>query len=61
MDGLGRAVGDGVTGLVSMAFDTIGGTIRFLVNSVSGAVPPGWFPVIVFVGLAGAAWFLAKR
>jgi hypothetical protein len=61
MDGLGRAVGDGVTSLVSTAFDTIGGTIRFLVHSAGSAIPAGWFPVIVFVLLAGAAWFLAKR
>jgi hypothetical protein len=61
MDGLGRAVGDGVTGLVSGAFDTIGGTIRFIVSSASAAVPGGWLPVIVFVLLAGGAWALAKR
>ena len=61
MDGLGRAVGDGITSLVSTAFDTIGGTIRFLVNSAGSAIPGGWLPVIVFVALAGAAWFLAKR
>jgi hypothetical protein len=61
MDGLGRAVGNGVSSIVTTAFDTIGGTLRFIVDSFSAAVPAGWLPVIVFVGLAGSAWALARR
>jgi hypothetical protein len=61
MDGFGRAVGDGVASVVATAFDTIGGTIRFIVGSANAAVPGGLFPLVVFGALAGAAWFLAKR
>jgi len=61
MDGIGRAVGNGITGLVAAAFDTIGGTLRYIVDSANRMMPGGWLPVILFVGLAGTAWYLAKR
>ncbi len=61
MDGLGRTVGDGVGGLVANAFETIGGTLRFMVGSANAAVPGGLLPLIAFGGLVGLAWFLAKR
>jgi hypothetical protein len=61
MDGFGRTVGDGVASVVATAFDTIGGTIRFIVGSANAALPGGLFPLVVFGGLAGLAWFLAKR
>jgi hypothetical protein len=61
MDGLSRTVGDGVASVVATAFDTIGGTIRFLVGSANAAVPGGLFPLVAFFTLAGLAWFLAKR
>jgi hypothetical protein len=61
MDGLGRIVGDGVGGLVANAFDTIGGTLRFMVASANAAVPFGLLPLIAFGGLVGLAWVLAKR
>jgi hypothetical protein len=61
MDGLARAVGDGITGLVSTAFAAIGGTIRAIVDSANSAVPGGFLPVVVFAGLLGLAWYLARR
>jgi phage-related protein len=61
MDGLGQAVGNGVTSLVSTAFDTIGGTVNYIVNTASSFLPGIWGPVVLFVALAGTAWFLAKR
>ena len=61
MDGLSRSVGDGVASVVATAFNAIGGTIRFLVASASEALPGGLLPLVVFAGLAGAAWVLAKR
>jgi hypothetical protein len=61
MDGLGRAVGDGITSLVATAFDVIGDTLRGIVNVVERTLPGGWMFVVAFVGLAGAAWVLAKR
>jgi hypothetical protein len=61
MNGLSRTVGDGVASLVASAFDTIGGTIRFIVGSANAALPGGLFPLVAFFGLAGLAWVLAKR
>lgn len=61
MDGLLRAVGNGITGLVSNAFDVIGGTLRYMVDSANNVVPAPWLAILVFVGLAGTAWVLAKR
>lgn len=61
MEGLGRAVGDGITSLVATAFNVIGDTLRALVHVVERTLPGGWLFVVAFVGLAGAAWVLAKR
>jgi hypothetical protein len=61
MDGLSRSVGDGIGSVVANAFDAIGGTLRFIVASANAAAPGGLLPVLVFGGLLGAAWFLAKR
>jgi hypothetical protein len=61
MDGLSRSVGDGIGSLVSTAFDTIGGTLRFIVASANEALPGGLLPLVVFSGLASLAWFLARR
>lgn len=54
-------MGNGIAGLVSTAFDTIGGTLRFIVASANDALPGGLLPLVVFGGLAGLAWLLAKR
>jgi hypothetical protein len=61
MDGLSRSVGDGIASVVATAFDAIGGTLRFIVASANDAAPGGLLPVLVFGGLLGAAWLLAKR
>lgn len=61
MDGLSRTVGGGVGSVVETAFDTIGGTLRFIVASANAALPGGLLPLVVFGGLAGLAWFLARR
>jgi hypothetical protein len=54
-------VGNGVGSVVSTAFDTIGGTLRFMVASANEALPGGLLPLVVFGGLASLAWFLARR
>ena len=61
MDGLARAVGNGITGLVQGAFDTIGAVLRGMVATLNGAIPFGLFPLVVLAVLLGAAWVLAKR
>jgi hypothetical protein len=61
MDGLGRAVGDGITGLVAGAFDAIGGALRGIVDAGNHALPNGLFWVVIFVVLVAGGWTLAKR
>ena len=61
MDGLLRAVGTGITTVVGNAFDVIGGTLRYIVDSANNVLPFPWLVIVVFVGLAGTAWALAKR
>jgi len=46
MDGLGRAVGDGISGLVGGAINGIAAALSGMVNAVSAAVPAGALPVI---------------
>ncbi|MDH4140996.1 MAG: hypothetical protein OEV61_00120 [Chloroflexota bacterium] len=61
MDGLGQAVGDGITGLMSGAFDAIGAALRGIVDAGNRALPSGLFWVLIFVLLVAGAWTLAKR
>jgi hypothetical protein len=60
VDGLSRSVGNGIGSLVSTAFETIGGTIRFMVASANEALPGGLLPLVVIGSLAGLAWFLRR-
>ena len=61
MDGLGRAVGNGIVGLVGGAMDAIGGALRGIVNAGNSALPNGLFWVFLFVVLLFGAWTLVKR
>ena len=61
MDGLGRAVGNGIVGLVGGAMDAIGGALRGIVNAGNNALPNGLFWVVLFVVLLFGAWTLVKR
>jgi hypothetical protein len=61
MDGFVRSVGDGITGLVSGAFDVIGATLRGLVDAGNQALPGGLFVVVVFVIVVVVGWNFAKR
>ena len=61
MDGLARAVGDGITGLVAGAFDVIGNTLRGMFNAGNKALPGGLFLGLIFVVVVFVGWNLAKR
>lgn len=61
MDGLGQAIGNGITGLVAGAFDVIGSTLRGIVNAGNQALPYGLFWGLIFVGLIVGGWTLARR
>jgi Flp pilus assembly pilin Flp len=61
MDGLGQAIGNGITGLVAGAFDVIGSTLRGFVNAGNQALPYGLFWGLIFVVLIVGGWTLARR
>ena len=61
MDGFVRSVGNGITGLVSGAFEAIGGALRGIVGSLNAALPGGLLAAVVFVVLVVVAWNLIKR
>ena len=61
MDGIGRSVGNGITGLVAGAFDAIGTGLRGIVDAGERALPNGLLWAVVFVVLVASAWTLAKR
>lgn len=61
MDGLGQAVGNGITGLIAGAFDAIGSVLRGMVNAGNQALPSGLFWLLLFVVLLVGGWTLIKR
>ena len=61
MGGLVQTVGNGIVGLVSGAFDAIGGVLRGLVNAGNQALPSGLFWVVLFLLAVFGAWTFAKR
>lgn len=61
MGGLVQSVGNGISSLVSGAFDAIGAALRGIVNAGNQAMPYGLFWIVVFFVLVGTAWTLAKR
>ena len=61
MGGLIDSVGDGITGLVAGAFDTVGGVLRGMVDAGNRALPSGLFWVVLFLLLVAGAWTFAKR
>ena len=61
MDGLVSSVGNGITSLVSGAFQAIGSGLRGVVDAGERALPNGLLWAVVFVVLVAGAWTLAKR
>ena len=61
MDDLGQTVGNGITSLVSGAFEAIGAALRGIVAAGERALPNGLLWAVVFVLLVIGAWTLAKR
>jgi phage-related protein len=61
MGGLIESVGNGISSLISGAFDAIGAALRGIVNAGDQALPGGLLFVVVFVALIGGAWYLAKK
>jgi hypothetical protein len=61
VDGLGQAVGNGISGLMSGAFDAIGSALRGIVNAGNQALPSGLFIAVLFVVFVAVGWTLIKR
>jgi hypothetical protein len=61
MDDLGRTVGNGITGLVSGAFEAIGAALRGIIAEGERVLPNGLLWAVIFVVLVIGAWTFAKR
>ena len=61
MDGLVRAVGDGITGLVGGSLAAIGDALRGVVSALGSALPPGAWPVIGVVAALLFLWAVIRR
>jgi hypothetical protein len=61
MDGLGRAVGDGIGGLVGGALDAIGAALSGTLDALGAALPAGALPVIGIAAALLLLWLVLKR
>jgi hypothetical protein len=56
-----QAIGQGIVGLVSGAFEVIGSVLRGIAASLDALLPGGWLFAVAFVALLAGAWVLSKR
>ena len=56
-----QAIGQGIVGLVSGAFEVIGSVLRGIMSSLDQTLPGGLLFVVAFFALLAGAWVLAKR
>jgi hypothetical protein len=61
MDGLGSAIGNGISGLVGGAVAAIGNAIAGVVGALGAALPAGALPLIGIVLVIVVGWVLVKR
>jgi hypothetical protein len=61
MGGFVQSVGNGISSMMQGVFDTVGSTLRGLVNAGNQALPYGLFWVVIFFVLVITAWTFAKR
>ena len=61
MDGLGRTIGGGISGLVAGALAGIGAAITGIIDSLNAALPPGALPAIVVGLLLLFVWAVIKK
>ena len=61
MDGLGRAVGHGISGLVGGALNSIGAALSGIVNALAAALPAGALPVLGVLVVLAVGWLILKR
>ena len=61
MDGLGRTIGGGISGLVAGALAGIGAAVSGVIDSLNAALPAGALPVIAAGLLLLFVWAVIKR
>lgn len=61
MDGLVRAVGDGISGLVGGSVRAIGAALDGMVGALGAALPSGALPVVGIALLLLVVWLVVKR
>jgi hypothetical protein len=61
VDGLGQAVGSGISGLVAGAIGSISAAIGGMADALNDALPPGALPVIGVGLLLLFVWAVIKR
>jgi hypothetical protein len=61
MDGLGRAIGDGIGGLVGGAMDAVGAAVSGAIGALGAALPAGALPVVGIVAALLLLWLVFKR
>jgi len=61
MDGLSRAIGDGISGLVGGSVQAIGAALDGMVGSLRAALPSGALPVLAVAGAFVLLWLLFRR
>jgi len=61
MGGLAQSVGNGITGMVSGAFEFIGSSLRGIVQAAEVALPGGMLFVVAFFVLMFVGWNLIRR
>lgn len=61
MDGLGRAVGDGISGLVGGALNGIGAALSGILNALSAVLPAGAVPVLGILLVIVVGWLILRR
>lgn len=61
MDGLARAIGDGISGLVGGALTSIGAALAGIVRALETALPAGALPVLAILAALVVGWRLVRR
>lgn len=61
MDGLGRAIGDGIGGLVGGVADAVGAAVSGVIDALGAALPAGALPVMGIAAALLLLWLVFKR
>lgn len=57
---LGRAVGDGITGLVAGSFRALGAAVQAVINTFQTILPGIWLPIAGVLLIVFVLWLFKK-